>query len=262
MFDTHIHTNHSSDSKMNIKEVLKVIDSTNIGVILTEHLDINYPDETMFRLDINNYFKEYEKYRSDKLLLGIEIGFDIGDLSRECELIAKNNPFDYILGSTHIVNGIDLYEKDFYEDENGQVYNIEEVYSKYFSEMLKQIKDNTYFDSLGHIDYISRYAKRHYDDAEIHYDKYSTYIDSVLKEIILMDKSMEINTRRFGDENAIKNLFNIYSSFKRLGGKTVTIGSDSHTFDTIGYEYSLAKKMADEIGLQVVYYKNRKKTKI
>ncbi|MEF9953563.1 MAG: histidinol-phosphatase HisJ family protein [Clostridium sp.] len=262
MFDTHIHTNHSSDSKMHIEEVIKVIENKGIGVILTEHLDINYPDKTMFRLDIEKYFREYEKYRSDKLLLGIEIGFDTGSLSKECLKISEENPFDYVLGSTHIVNGIDLYEKDFYESESGEVYNIDRVYSEYFEAMLKQIRENPYFDSLGHIDYISRYAKRHYNDAEIYYDRYSLEIDKVLREIISMDKSIEINTRRFGDSTAVKNLYNIYSAYKKLGGKYVTIGSDSHTSDTIGYEYRGASIMASEIGLNPIYYKNRKMIKI
>ncbi|MEG0641268.1 MAG: histidinol-phosphatase HisJ family protein [Clostridium sp.] len=259
LFDSHIHTNHSSDSSMRIEEVIEVIREKDIGVILTEHLDLNYPDDNMFKLDIEKYFKEYEKYRSNKLLLGIEIGLEEGETALDYKKIVSSHCFDYVLGSTHIVEGIDLYEDEFYINKDTlEVKEIDMVYDKYFNTMLRQINENPYFDSLGHIDYIARYAAKHYNNSEIYYDKYSYIIDKILKEVALMEKALEINTRRLNSKKSIENLIPIYRAFKNFGGKLVTIGSDSHSKDSIGANFKNALNIIHETGLTPVYYKERK----
>lgn len=260
MFDSHVHTEFSSDSKMTIIQVLDSIEKNNMGIILTEHLDLNYPHDNMFKLDVEDYIKKTEKLRSDKLLVGIEIGFDEDVYVEKCKNIASNYDFDFVLGSTHIVEGIDLYEEEYYKNaETGEIYNIDTVYDKYFNAMLRMIKKNPYFDSMAHIDYISRYASRYYKDSEIYYDKYSYIIDEILKELVHMDKAMEINTRRLGDKNVIENLSRIYGRFKELGGEFVTIGSDSHEKESIGINFKNAFEIAKSIGLKPVYFKKRKR---
>lgn len=260
MFDSHIHTNFSSDSDMTIEDVIDVINSKNIGVILTEHLDLNYHDDNMFKLDVDSYFKVYEKYRSDKLLLGIEIGFDEDIWVDKCRDIANNYDFDFILGSTHIVEGIDLYFEDYYRNMNtGELYDLEYIYNKYFNAMLRLIKLNPYFDSMAHIDYIVRYAGRYHENPEIYYNEYSSIIDEIFKELISMDKAIEINTRRLDNKKVIENLISIFKKFKNLGGKYVTIGSDSHEKSSIGINFNNAYEVAKEAGLTPVYFKNRKR---
>ncbi|KMT21189.1 putative histidinol-phosphatase HisK [Clostridium cylindrosporum DSM 605] len=259
MFDSHIHTNFSSDSDMKIEEVINVIKSKDIGVILTEHLDLNYPDENMFRLDIDSYFKAYEKHRSDKLLIGIEIGLDEEELADDCKRIANNYNFDFILGSTHLVEGVDIYEEEYYKNKaTGEVYDLRSIYDKYFNAMLRLIKKNPYFDSMAHIDYIPRYASRFHENTEIIYKEYSYIIDEILKELISMDKALEINTRRLNDKETVNNLIPIYKKFKEFGGKYVTIGSDSHSKDAIAMNFSNALEIAEHAELTPVYFKERK----
>ena len=74
MFDCHIHTNFSTDSSMNIEEVIKASRNNNIGAIITDHLDINYMIPGKFIFNVDDYFKKYSSYRNEKLLLGIEMG--------------------------------------------------------------------------------------------------------------------------------------------------------------------------------------------
>lgn len=260
MFDSHIHTNISSDSDMKLEEVKSTMKTKNIGVILTEHMDLNYPDENMFKLDIDKYIESLKTHRSDNLLVGVEIGFDDNIWIEKCNEVASREEFDFILGATHIVDGIDLYEEDFYKNiVTGELYNIESVYNKYFNSMLNLIKNNTYFDSMAHIDYIARYAKRYYSDSEIYYDKYKVIIDEILKELVSMEKAIEINTRRIGEKGVGENLLKIYKKFKSLGGRFVTIGSDSHNKDSLALNFKYANEIAKEAGLTPVYFKNRKR---
>jgi histidinol-phosphatase (PHP family) len=48
MFDTHVHTTFSTDSKMNIENALKSAKKRGVALILTEHMDIGYPNQGEF----------------------------------------------------------------------------------------------------------------------------------------------------------------------------------------------------------------------
>ncbi|EJO5348031.1 histidinol phosphate phosphatase [Clostridium botulinum] len=250
MFDTHLHTDFSTDSKMTIEEAINASKNNNLGIIITEHMDLGLKDENKFCFDVPSYFKKYNSYRSDKLLLGIELGME-KDLVKEGEEIINNGDFDYVIGSIHLIDKTDLYFDKFYKDKSK-----EEAYHIYFENMILNLEKYDFIDSLGHIDYISRYAK--YENPEINYDIFKEDIDEVLKVVAEKEKSMEINTRRLNDKIAMENLIKIYKRFYELGGRTVTLGSDSHNAKDIGNRLNLAKEIADYCNLKVVYYKNRK----
>ncbi|AVP63929.1 histidinol-phosphatase [Clostridium botulinum] len=250
MFDTHLHTEFSTDSKMTIGEAIKASKDNNLGIIVTEHMDLGLKDENKFCFHVPSYFEQYNKYRSDKLLLGIELGME-RDLIEEGKEVINSGEFDYVIGSIHLIDKIDLYLDEFYKDKSkGEAFHI------YFKNMSYNLAQYDFVDSLGHIDYISRYAS--YEDPEISYDIFKEDIDEVLKVIVEKEKSMEINTRRLNDKRAATNLVKIYKRFYELGGRTVTLGSDSHNFKDIGNRLSLGKEIADYCNLKIVYYKNRR----
>lgn len=250
MFDSHVHTRFSTDSKMNIEDALKKASDLNLGLILTEHMDIKYPVEGKFNFNPKAYFNEYSKYRNDKLLLGVEMGIRPDCLEENKEL-EESYQFDYIIGSVHVVDNIDIYQRVFYEGRSKK-----EVYLQYLNAMLESIKTHDFIDSLGHIDYIARYAR--YDDNEIYYRDFSDEIDEILKVLIQNEKAIEINTRRMKDQKAVDALIKIYKRYYELGGRIVTIGSDSHIPENIGSGFDTAKEMADRCSLKIVYYKERR----
>ena len=73
------------------------------------------------------------------------------------------------------------------------------------------------------------------------------------------DTALEINTRRFGDRLAMKELAPIYRRFAELGGRDVTIGSDAHRAETVGAHLRLAAQMAEAYGLKIVTFRERKR---
>lgn len=250
MFDTHVHTTFSTDSKLTIGEVIKKSQDENLGIIITEHMDLNFPVAGEFIFDIDKYFEQYSKYRNDRLLLGVELGMR-DDCIDENSKIEKSHPFDYVLGSIHFVNGIDIYEKSFYEGKTKK-----DTYHEYFENMLNNIKTHNYIDSLGHIDYICRYAQ--YEDKEIYYGEHSSIIDEIFNTLIDRNIAIEINTRRLSNKHTAKSLVEIYKRFADLKGKYVTIGSDSHSEKSIGNNYKDALEIAELCGLKAVYFKDRK----
>lgn len=249
MFDSHLHTDFSTDSRMKIKDALETSKKTGFNLVITEHMDLKYPKENLFIFNPDEYFEAFSKYRNDGLLLGIELGMR-PDCLDENKKIEKNYNFDFVLGSVHMVHNMDVFCEDLYN-----LRNKREAYSLYLKCIYDCLKSYNFIDSLGHIDYIARYAR--YEDKEIYYDEYSELIDSILKILIFMNKSIEINTRRFSDKSAIANLMKIYKRFKELGGTTVTIGSDSHSAESIGNGVKEAREMAETCGLIPVYYKSR-----
>ena len=250
LFDTHIHTRYSTDSKMTIEAAVNRATDLNLGITITEHMDLAYPEPEAFTFDVKKYFRDYAQYQGNKVLLGIEVGMR-PDCLEENRRIIENNVFDYVIGSIHVVDNVDIYHSSFYESRPKQ-----EVYGRYFEAMLQCLKSYDFIDSLGHIDYIARYAR--YQDTDIHYHEFSDRLDEILKVAADQEKAMEINTRRLTSQAAAAQLLPIYKRFSELGGKLVTIGSDAHKPEDIGCALALAQDMAEACKLRVVYFKQRK----
>lgn len=249
LYDTHVHTAFSYDSQMTLAEVQKKMLDINIGVIITEHIDLNYPDPAAFKLDVRQYFAEYEPYRSERLLIGVEIGMGPDDLPAYRRM-TEEYPFDYVLASMHVVDHIDIYEEIFYRSGTKR-----EIYAKYFAAILECLQVYDCYDSLGHIDYIARYAR--FSDREIYYHEFYDYIDPILAILAAKGKCLEINTRRLGDTKAAANLLPLYKRFWELGGRWVTFGSDAHKPGEIGKDFAAATHMAEYCKLRPVWFKRR-----
>lgn len=130
-----------------------------------------------------------------------------------------------------------------------------EVYGQYFESMLSCIQNYDFIDSLGHIDYIARYAR--FSDTEVHYQEFPDYIDAVLKTLAEQGKAIEINTRRLESKTTVTALTAIYRRFYELGGRMVTLGSDAHKFQDIGKHFDIALEVARSSGLVPVSFKAR-----
>lgn len=122
--------------------------------------------------------------------------------------------------------------------------------------MYKCIKESDFFDSLGHINYVTRYAK--YDDTELYYNDFKEIIDEILKVVAYREKAIEINTRRLENKITAQNMLDVLKRFKEIGGKYVTIGSDAHNIASIGSNFDIANALATEADLKIIYFKNRK----
>ena len=250
IFDTHMHTIFSSDSKMSISEVINTSKSLNLGVCLTEHMDLDYPEENEFKCDIPRYLETYSNYRSASLLLGIEIGMTQNTLL-ENEATANKYDFDYILGSIHTVDGLDIYNTL-----NNNKPPSDDFYKRYYENMLYCVENYNNFDSLGHIDYLFRYAP--FPNNEININPYKEIVEAIFLNLIKKDKAIEINTRRLSNPASLQALLETYKFYKELGGRYVTIGSDAHTPSAIGNNIKEALMLAEQLSLKPIYYKSRK----
>lgn len=250
MFDCHLHTDFSTDSKMLLEEAMSCMDQLGIGLITTEHMDLKFPVPGSFIFDVDEYFKRYSEYRGDNLLLGIEMGLRL-DCFEENKEVIKDRDFDYVLGSVHLVNGVDIYDESYYKDKTKKA-----AYTEYFQYMLDCIRKYQFIDSLGHIDYIARYAR--YDNRQIYYGDYTELIDEILNTLIRNNTQLELNTRRLDNKETIDELMPIYKRYQDLGGEYITIGSDAHNPADIGRNFNVAEAFAESCALKIVHFKERK----
>ena len=249
VFDSHMHSEFSTDSSMFIEDAISVSKKNNIGMILTEHVDLNYPVLDEFRCDIPNYLSTYEKYRSKSILLGIEIGL-AEDIYQGNNEITNKFDFDYVIGSIHSVDNMDIYNKYIYTN-----YPKKEFFQNYLDAMLRCSKLYNNFDALGHIDYLCRYSQ--FDNNEILVTDYKDTLAEIMETLISKDKVLELNTRRLNSKEAISSLIDMYSLYKDLGGNYVTLGSDSHRASEIFNNFHIAQEMISKIGLKGIYFKKR-----
>ncbi|MBP3722402.1 MAG: histidinol-phosphatase HisJ family protein [Selenomonadaceae bacterium] len=248
-YDNHIHTKFSSDSTMEAVDALKRAKELNLALVFTEHIDLGMLKEGDFTFDAKAYFNEYEKYRGKNLSLGVEVGLTKEHIEDNIAFV-KSAPFDQIIGSVHILRGVDLYPPDIYSTREKK-----ELYSDYLLQMAHLVYHNPYINILGHIDYIARYAT--YEDPGLLYDDFAEEIDEVLRALITADTVFELNTRRLSKETAAE-LLPIYKRYRELGGRYATIGSDAHNVENIGKNYDIAENLLEAAKLTAVtFYEGR-----
>ena len=252
MFDSHIHTAMSFDSEMEASKALESLKKNGMSGVFTEHYDFGYPEAESFEFNPVSYFKQYSTIHSESILLGIEVGMVEG-YSVDAARLTQGHPFDYVIGSIHVVENVDIYYPEFYQGRSKL-----ETYLAYFRAMETCIQEYTDIDALGHIDYIARYGP--YENPEIWVEEdLKIAIDRVLRLVIEKDWALEFNTRRIQDEKDFQVVLPIYQRFLELGGRYVTIGSDAHTPDAIGWKCAEAAERLRDLGLVPVVFKKRKR---
>ncbi|MBQ3726724.1 MAG: histidinol-phosphatase HisJ family protein [Selenomonadaceae bacterium] len=250
IFDSHMHTKFSADSKMTADEAIAKAESLNLGVVFTEHFDYGLElDGKDFAFDVADYMNEYKNFRGEKVRLGVEVGLRKFARAANENFIAQAN-FDLVIGSIHLVDDLDIYYPEFFAGKDKTT-----AYKKYFEQMAEEaaVAD---FDVLGHIDYICRTAP--YADPELDYETFAAEIDAVLKIVVERGKVLELNTRRFKNSRAVAGLVPVYKKYRELGGQFVTLGSDAHRVSAIGNFFARALELVRALDLTPVTFRERK----
>lgn len=259
MYDFHTHSHFSIDSSFPMHIMArKAIDIGLEGICFTDHVDLDYasPDisvEFSYRDYMNELLVVRASFSDDlEIFTGIEVGMQPHNLGDNIAFL-KDKSFDFIIGSIHCVNKKDMYLESFL---NG--ISINEGILCYFKEMLYCIDNFDDFDVLGHLDGIRRYIGN--DETRFSYDLYKGFIHNVLFRLINSYKGIEVNTSglRYG-LSSYHPLPEILKLYRFLGGEIITLGSDSHSPDTLGYEHKNALKLLSSLGFRYyTIYKDRK----
>ncbi len=238
LWDTHMHTRFSGDCAAEPRDMADAATQKGVaGICFTDHMDIDYPSELPERyyFDADEYFQEMEGMREHyrgrlPILIGMEIGLQ-PHLRERLPAIASRHPYDFIIGSSHLVHHMDPYYPEYFQGKTE-----DEAYLEYFEYILENLKVFDFFDVYGHIDYIVRYGPN--KNKFYSYRKFADVIDEILRTLIRKGKGIEINTGGFkyglGHPNPTEE---ILARYRELGGEIITVGADAHKPEHVAYEF-------------------------
>lgn len=254
--DCHMHTEFSTDSEASVRSMIEgAVHKGLREICITDHYDKDYPrvpdfEGEAFIFDPAEYcsiLKQLQEEYKDRITvrIGIEIGLQkhLGNFYKK---MISSYPFDFVIGSVHLVNGQDPYYGEIFEQKSD-----EEVYRETFLLTEENLKQNTEMDVLGHIDYVVRYGKN--KAADYSYQKFSDEIDAVLKRVIDTGKGIELNTGGFKYGLGFCNPHpDIIRRYRELGGEIITVGADAHRPEHIAYDFDKAEEVLLACGFR--YY--------
>lgn len=259
IIDLHTHTDNSPDGNHSCAYMAETAERNGIKcVAFTDHCEIDsFYNEEYDRRVVQSFF-EVSKVKSAfhgriEILRGIELGQPHYDKALAEKIIDAQN-YDVVIGSVHNLRG----KEDFYYMKSFDNNSVEDMMNEYFDELIAMLEWGN-FDILAHITYPFRYIFNicgYIEDI----NKYSKKVDELLKLCAEKDKALEINmgglkypiNKPSPDIDTVKR-------FKELGGKLVSVGSDSHYAERIGFGIPEAYNMAREAGFDsVAVFKERK----
>lgn len=256
--DYHVHTHFSDDSTYPMEDVVK--DAIRMGmdeICFTDHVDygikvdwdsgqeIVYRDgEPMANVDYPAYAEQIGTLRKRygeqiTIRMGMEFGMQMHTIP-QFEALYGRYPFDFIILSVHQVEDKEFWTQDFQRGRTQKEYN-----ERYYEEILNLVKSYQHYSVLGHLDLIVRY-----DEMGVYSFNYvKPYVEEILKEVIQNGKGIEVNTSsyRYGlsDTTPSGEILRLY---RELGGRIITLGSDSHKPEHLGACMGETKEMLKTIG--------------
>ncbi|MCX7922898.1 MAG: histidinol-phosphatase HisJ family protein [Clostridia bacterium] len=258
MFDSHTHSNFSGDSEMCAEAACEAAIMQGLkGIAFTDHLDYDFPEfDEAFLIDFDKYSKFMDdlisKYKNKLTVLkGIEVGIQPHVIEDTAKTVEKYD-FDFVIASVHIIDRLDPYRGAFYEGKTR-----EQAFIRYLEEILYCVSAYENYDVVGHIGYIRRYGNL--DDRTLTHSEFSDVIDSILKKVIHDGKGIEINTSGYRSLGTPIPDYDIVKRYKELGGEIITIGSDAHASEHIGYNFDLVKANLLELGFKYTTHFERRK---
>ena len=246
MYDFHMHSRVSFDGHDTGLALAQAAAAAGLKEIcFTDHLDYD-PLGKMGKLDFDTemYNAEYDRLEMPGLLIrrGMEFGMT-SDNREQFRLDLQRRSFDFVLGSVHFVDDLDVYYPDYWAGKT--VFQAEQ---RYLEATLECVRLHDDFDVLAHLTYI---AKTHCHPAPrpVPFAEHRELIDEILKVLVQKGKGLEMNTSGVDRCGGFLPTQDYFCRFRELGGEIVTVGSDAHRCDRVGqYSFDACNILKDIFG--------------
>lgn len=250
--DYHMHCRFSTDSEAAPEAMCEAAIAKGLtGICFTDHQDLGFEDPTWFRFDPEAYFRELEAVKKAyagrlTVRIGVEIGLipDDPKLAREAEALARDYPWEFIIGSTHqipvrIDGRTEYVDPADPADVQRSWYHYgstKALMTVYYETVLRNLEQFDCFDTLGHVDYMNRYVPR--DLEPYRYADHAAQIDRILRSAVRKGTALEVNTGGLYKGNGKTNPEDrIIRRYLELGGRKLTYGADAHRPEHVGFGY-------------------------
>lgn len=265
--DYHNHTSFSSDSDASPESMVKRAVSLGLKTLcITDHMDYLFPKQyapMTFVFDPDEYFSKLqelkEMYRGKlDIRTGIELGLrNEPDVCPACidyyKKLTADYPFDFVIGSTHVLEHLDPYYPEYWEK-----HSRKDGLRAYFEAILENVDNYDMFQVYGHLDYLVRYVPDGIRDYR--FADYADLLETILKKLIANGRGIELNTAgyKYGLSFAHPRP-EVLKLYRELHGEILTIGSDAHAPEHLGYDFSRAEELLRSLGFRYyTVYRDRK----
>lgn len=231
MFDYHMHSQVSFDGHDTGLALAQAARRAGLREIcFTDHLDYD-PSGLMgvIAFDTEAYNREYDDLEVSglKIRRGMEFGMT-PDNRDQFQRDLQRRPFDFVLGSVHFVDGLDVYHREYWQGKT--VFQAER---RYLEDALACVQVQEDFDVLAHLTYVGK-TPVHPAPRCVPYEEHREIIDEILSTLARKGKGLELNTSGVDRCGGFLPTADYFRRFRELGGKIVTVGSDAHRCDRVG----------------------------
>lgn len=265
--DYHVHESHSSDAPgATVEKYCRVAERRGIDELaFTSHFIISGPDwEFGLRPhQIQGYLEEIEAVQETTevaLSRGIEVDYFPKE-ERVLERILDDHEFDFILGSLHYINGIDIgSRRGFPRFFGGRPF--EESLNIYFDGWRDAVESGL-FDAMAHPDYFRKYLHLTRPEPAT-WEEYGTTVYEALDSLRSHGVGIEVNSS--GIRHGIGDVYPVQGFLEaalEAGVDRVTVGSDCHTVDDLGLNTQKALSRLEDAGYgHLCVYEMRRNRKV
>lgn len=221
-------------------------------IAFSDHLDNNPDDDCYGLFDAARFCREVDECRErfgDRLtiLKGAELG-EPHLYPREIERIVGGERFDFLTGGIHWVGDAVVSV----ESPTGQTSRASQtaLYRDYFDEVLRAVECAN-FHVLAHLDLVKRFGVKYAGPFSV--EPYREQIEAILRTMIERGIALEVNTsgcrQPCGEPFPGIETLRLYREF---GGELITVGSDAHLAEHLGFGLEAGLRMIREAGFDSI----------
>ena len=255
MYDFHMHSRVSFDGHDTGEAMARAaLDAGLEEICFTDHIDFD-PRGIMsdMAFDTARYNAEYEPlaFPGLKIRFGMEFGMTQDNVAQfRQELNCRK--FDFVLGSIHFVDGLDVYLEPFWQGKT-----IWQAERRCLEETLACVQLHSDFDVLAHLTYVGK-TLAHPSPRPVAYQDHREIVDEILRTLADKGKGLELNTSGLDRCGGFLPTEDYFRRFRELGGEIVTVGSDAHRANRVGQYSREACELLKDIFGYVCTFENRK----
>jgi len=256
--DCHTHSCYSFDGVPSVLWLAQQAAEQGLGgIAVTDHCEIT-TDGKQKQWSYRKLAKSAQKAAKAKskgfnILCGVELGQPEYH-PQSAKKVLEGADYDIVLGSVHYLrDGRDFYYLRYTDGSCDPA----EIYDQYLDEVLL-MAENSDFDSLAHLTYPLRYIYGR-DRVVLDMTRYEDKYRQILTALVKRGKALEINTSGARRENGFMLPdTRLVRMFRELGGRYITLGSDTHKPDNFAVGLEQGARQALAAGFtEAVYYKER-----
>ena len=252
MYDYHMHSTVSFDAKdTGLAMALAAKERGRKEICFTDHID--YTPEMDMVFDTAVYNAAYDNLEVPGLLIrrGMEFGLT-PDNAGQLKTDLGRRHFDFVLGSVHLVEGLDVYLEPYWADKT-----YDEAIRLHLETTLECVRAHEDYDVLGHLTFIAKCGANPRKEL-LRYADHRSIMDEIMLELVKRGKGMELNTSGIDRCGGSLPTLDYFQRFYDLGGRIVTVGSDAHDVARAGqYTHEMTAELKKIFGY-VCTFEDRK----